>query len=412
MNLAVSFAGQVRAAGHRGEMALIQTAAAIAALDRRVSITLEDLRLAAEYALPHRARDQEPDAEVFEEPPPDTRAGETAMQEPPPETDPGEAPENEAAQAKEDPGDDGASDDGAQWQDRNQGAEDSDFDLQKAAEIFNLKQWKEAPGKQKANLGAGRRKSALSKNRQGRYVRWRPTGSARGADIAFDATFRAAAPFQKTRETPRRATGLAVAIEKSDLRVKVRKKKIGGRILFVVDASASMGANRRMGEVKAAILSMLGVSYRKRDQVALIAFRKTKAGLLLGFTRSVDLARKRLADLPTGGTTPLAAGLDLAWETLAGLRLKDKDAIPTLVLVSDGRASAGAGKAPFQEALAAAERIGRRRVNALIIDTETGFLRFKLCEKLGEKMGGVVIGMEELRSEGIVEAVSAFGRRG
>jgi magnesium chelatase subunit D len=201
-------------------------------------------------------------------------------------------------------------------------------------------------------------------------------------------------------------------VEKSDLRVKVREKKTGGHILFVVDASASMGANRRMSEVKAAILSMLGVSYQKRDQVALIAFRKTRAELLLGFTRSVDLARKRLAELPTGGTTPLAAGLELAWKTLAGLRLKDKDARPTLVLVSDGRASAGLGEAPFQEALKAAERLGRRKINAVIIDTENGFLRFKLCEKLGEKMRGVVIGMEELRSEGIVEAVSAFGRPG
>jgi magnesium chelatase subunit D len=412
LRLAVAFAGRVRAAGHRGEMALIQTAAAIAALDRRNSITLEDLKLAAEYALPHRTRGEEPAAAVFEEPPPETEAGETETREPPRETGAGEDGENnaEGAGAAEAPADQGGA--AAEGQDRNEGADTGELDLQEAAEIFDLRRWKEAPGKQKANLGAGRRKSAVSKNKQGRYIGWRVTDSARGADIAFDATFRAAAPFRKAREKERQAAGPLLVIEKSDLRVKVREKKIGGHILFVVDASASMGANRRMGEVKAAILSMLAVSYRKRDQVALIAFRKTKAELLLGFTRSVDLARRRLAELPTGGTTPLAAGLDLAWETLAGLKLKDKEARPTLVLVSDGRASAGAGKAPFQEALEAAERLGRRKINAVIIDTENGFLRFKLCEKLGEKLGGVVIGMEELRSEGIVEAVSAFGRRG
>lgn len=413
LRVAVTFAGQVRAAGHRGEMALIQTAAAIAALDRRNAITLEDIKIAAEYALPHRTRGEDSAPAVFEEPPPEPEAGETGT--PPRETEASEAPKNDTEGAEEDPGDKGAPESGAQWQDQNQGADaedDGDLDLQEAAEIFSLKRWKEAPGKQKANLGSGRRKSAASKNRQGRYIGWRATDSARGADIAFDATFRAAAPLQRARIEERQAPGPAVIIEKSDLRVKVREKKIGGHILFVVDASASMGANKRMGEVKAAILSMLGVSYRKRDQVALIAFRKTKAELLLGFTRSVDLARRRLAELPTGGTTPLAAGLNLAWETLAGLKLKDKEARPTLVLVSDGRASAGLGKAPFQEALEAAERLGRRNINAVVIDTENGFLRFKLCEKLGEKLGGVVIGMEELRSEGIVEAVSAFGRRG
>jgi magnesium chelatase subunit D len=412
MKLAVSFANRVRAAGHRGELAIIQTAAAIAALDRRNSIALEDIRLAAEYALPHRARGEEPGAAAFGEGPPDTGAGETEAQEPLRGADEREAPEKGAEEAQE-TADSGAPGGDTQWQDRNEGAADAgdgDLDLQEAGEIFNLKRWKEAPGKQKANLGSGRRKSAVSKNRQGRYIGWRVTDSARGADIAFDATFRAAAPFQKTRGKARSGAGPVLVIERNDLRVKVREKKTGGHILFVVDASASMGANRRMGEVKAAILSMLGVSYRKRDQVALIAFRKTRAELLLGFTRSIDLARRRLAELPTGGTTPLAAGLDLAWETLAGLKLKDKDARPTLVLVSDGRASAGLGKAPFQEALEAAERLGRRNIDAIIIDTENGFLRFKLCEKLGEKMGGVVIGMEELRSDGIVEAVSSFGK--
>jgi magnesium chelatase subunit D len=418
MNLAVTFAAQARSAGHRGEMALLQTAAAIAALDRRGSITLEDMKLAAEYALPHRARGAETDAAAFEEPP-DTGAGEEERRDGQQEGDTNEATETEreTENVREAGADKDAAGGETEWQDRNEAADtdaedDGDLDTQAAAELFNLKRWQEAPEKQKANSGSGRRKSAVSKNRQGRSIGWRVADSARGADIAFDATFRAAAPFQKTREAERRAAGLAVVVAKSDLRVKVREKKIGGHILFVVDASASMGANRRMGEVKAAILSMLGVSYRKRDQVALIAFRKTKAELLLGFTRSVDLARRRLSDLPTGGTTPLAAGLELAWKTLAGLKLKDKDARPTLVLVSDGRASAGAGKAPFQEALEAAERLGRRHINAVIIDTENGFLRFGLCEKLGEKLGGVVIGMEELRSQGIVEAVSAFGRPG
>ncbi|MDR1105219.1 MAG: AAA family ATPase [Treponema sp.] len=226
MNLAVSFATQVRAAGHRGEMAVIQTAAAIAALDRRGSITLEDIKLAAEYALPHRTRNAETGAAAFQEQPPDTSAGEREPEKAPRETDENGTVENDAEGAKEEPGDNGASGGDTQWQDRNEAAEDDGaLDVQEAAEIFNLKRWKEGPEKQKANLGSGRRKSAVSKNRQGRYIGWRVTDSAGGADLAFDATFRAAAPFQKAREKARQEAGLAIAVEKSDLRVKVREKK-------------------------------------------------------------------------------------------------------------------------------------------------------------------------------------------
>ena len=106
-------------------------------------------------------------------------------------------------------------------------------------------------------------------------------------DLVFDATVRAAAPFQRMRDRGNRA----IAIEKEDFRITIREKRNGASILFVVDASASMGANKRMKEVKAAILSMLNLSYQKRDQVGLIAFRKDGAELLLGFTRSVDLGR-------------------------------------------------------------------------------------------------------------------------
>jgi magnesium chelatase subunit D len=86
-----------------------------------------------------------------------------------------------------------------------------------------------------------------------------------------------------------------------------------------------MGANRRMKEVKAAILSLLAVSYQKRDRVGLLAFRKDSAELLLGFTRSVELAQKQLEKLPTGGRTPLAQGLTLAYEIVIGKGMTNAD---------------------------------------------------------------------------------------
>jgi magnesium chelatase subunit D len=225
----------------------------------------------------------------------------------------------------------------------------------------------------------------------------------------LDATLRAAAPFQSGRDRG----GRALAITASDLRVKIREKRSGGCVLFVVDASASMGANARMTAVKAAILSMLNVSYQKRDKTGLIAFRRDRAELLLGITSSVELARKKLETLPTGGATPLARGLELAYEVIMGLRSRDPDTTPVLVLVSDGKASGPAsgpsgglkGMDPFGEALAAAERIRRQKIHAVILDTENSFIRLGMCAKLHEKLGGVLVTIEDLEAEGIVAAV-------
>jgi magnesium chelatase subunit D len=255
--------------------------------------------------------------------------------------------------------------------------------------------------KKKPNLGNGRRSRVISQNKQGRYVGYRLPCSGEAIDLAFDATVRAAAPYQQTRDK----TGRAVAIESGDLRMKIREKRTGGYILFVVDASASMGANKRMKEVKAAIISLLSISYIKRDRVGLVAFRKESAELLLGFTRSVELARKRLEELPTGGRTPLANGLALAYQVVMGLKTRDPGAVPTIVLVSDGRASGKRGQNAFGEALKAAERIGSQGIGTIVIDTENDFIRFNLCEKLNEKLNGLLVRMEDLQSEGIVWAV-------
>jgi magnesium chelatase subunit D len=134
----------------------------------------------------------------------------------------------------------------------------------------------------------------------------------------------------------------------------------------------------------------------------------------------VELARKKLETLPTGGATPLARGLELAYEVIMGLRSRDPGAIPVIVLVSDGRASgptsgssgsplsSSKGRDPFGEALAAAERIRRQKIHAIILDTENSFIRLGMCAKLHEKLGGVLVTIEDLEAEGIVTAV---GRR-
>lgn len=428
LQLASSLSENVHCCGHRGELATVEAARAIAALDGRRMMNTEDIREAARFALAHRARETAP--EITSSPENNPADGEEHGQEDSPEREqqpeenreenppenheedpvpqPPEEGENREKEQETDPSDG----EFGRSEQRRQGADGEERagefgqseEVQETGEVFEIPRWQEAPALRRVNQGAGKRTLVRSENHQGRYVGYRAANEEKVTDLAFDATVRAAAPYQKNREK----NGRAIAVERSDMRVKIREKRTGGCILFVVDASASMGANRRMEEVKAAIVSLLNVSYQKRDRVGLIAFRKDRAELLLGITRSVELAQKKLADLPTGGKTPLAAGLDLAYEVIMGLKMREPEISPTIVLVSDGRASGKKNKNsnPFAEALHSAERIGNQKIHTIILDTENGFIRFHLCHKLNEKLKGTLLTMEELRAEGIVEAVT------
>ena len=150
-------------------------------------------------------------------------------------------------------------------------------------------------------LSSGRRTKTRSKDKGGRYVR-----SIFNApdDVAIDATIRAAAPYQQVRKRQN-----MLVIHDRDLRYKQREKKTGHLVIFAVDGSGSMGAQRRMTEAKAAIQSLLMDCYQKRDKVAMIVFRKDKAETVLQPTSSVEHASRTLKEIPTGGKTPLSSGL-------------------------------------------------------------------------------------------------------
>ena len=414
--LASTLAANAYCSGHRGELCLIETAKAIAAFDGRWMLNLDDIQTAADYALPHRVQapppPEEPEPEEPEtEEPEQPEQPEAEDQQPPdhPEEDqPPEEQEDDQAQAEEEEPDITPPEIDFEPPEPETDSDDdlsqAEDDVQEAGEVFVIPRWVSQPVPKNIIKGSGRRNLVRSGSNQGRYVKYRLAGDQKVTDLAFDATIRAAAAYQTIREKGNRA----IAIEHDDLRIKVREKRTGNCILFVVDASASMGANRRMTEVKSAILSMLNVSYQKRDKVGLIAFRKDEAESLLGITRSVDLAQKQLETLPTGGKTPLSKGLDLAFEVIMGLRRKDPDAIPTLVLVSDGRASGyrQPGSNPFKDALQSATRIGNQNINVIVLDTENDFIRFHLCSELNEKLHGTLVTMEELKADGIVEAIS------
>ena len=187
-------------------------------------------------------------------------------------------------------------------------------------------------------------------------------------------------------------------VTKDDLHQQVRTGKSANLILFVVDASGSMAAQRRMETVKGAVLALLTDAYRKRDEVAVIAFRGESSTLLLSPTRSVDLAERELRELPTGGRTPLPHALQLALETL-----EKTDMPPLLVLLSDGKANVALRESedPWQETLKRAELLARRGVPALVLDTETGYLRLGRARQLAQALSAECLSLEELSADSL-----------
>ncbi|MBW1660201.1 MAG: magnesium chelatase subunit D family protein [Deltaproteobacteria bacterium] len=238
---------------------------------------------------------------------------------------------------------------------------------------------------------------------EGAYVRSvLPQGKPR--DIALDATMRMAAMFQHQRRGEKRGP---LIIRSEDIRVKWRQKKGGRCILFVVDASGSMGVQEQMRETKAAILSLLSKAYQNRDRIGLVVFHGTQANLVLPPTGSVDLGRKYLKRIPTGGKTPLAAGLALGLSTLKTEQLKYPDQTFLLVIVSDGRANvAFNGGDPLDDAVMVAKQIRKAAMDTMFIDTEIDPCAFGYGWDLAKIMKATYIPLGQLDSGRLVSLLS------
>lgn len=241
----------------------------------------------------------------------------------------------------------------------------------------------------------------------GRHVRNATPIPGESGSLDVFATIRAAAPSQPARRVIQpmsrapaatRVVVPALRIEWRDVRVKVREARQPGEVLFVVDASGSMAAQRRMVAAKGAVLSLLLDAYQQRDRVGLIAFRQADARLLLPLTTSTNLAHTRLRSLPTGGRTPLAAGLWLAWATLSrGLPPLGGGGRRLLVLVSDGRANVAQSSGDaFADALGAAAALRGLGVTALVVDAEEGPIRLGLARRLSDALGGDYVRLAEV----------------
>ena len=397
---------QRQVAGHRADLVIQRAAAALAACEGRYAVTFADIEQVAPLALRHRQRDALP--EPPPPPPPPSRSGDSPEQ---PDT---RSPAEQHEEAAPPPGPTDGPPPPEQHDDLPPGSADTPSSPEQrdnprpAAEheqVFTVGssfavRRIEAHRDRVTRRGSGRR-SRTRTMRYGRYVRAVP--SRGGRDIALDATIRAAAPEQERRSRP---PGMAIAISPQDLRERQRERRVGNFLLFLVDASGSMGVQARMVATKGAIMALLADAYQKRDRVALVIFRRQGAILALPPTASIELAARRLQELPVGGRTPLAAGLAEALRVLRLQLAREPTARPILIVVTDGKANAALapGADPRAEALqVAAQLAGDPRVTAIVVDTEApGVLSFGLARPLAQALGAAYYLIDDLKARDLI----------
>ncbi len=404
LSLAAQLAQNANCQGNRGEIAIIETAKAICAMNGSSAVNKEAIAEAAKYALPHRMRDCSVQQEVEK---PQTEPEKQST----PSNENNSADNSEKTFSSQEDSDfsETLNDSKTDVPENPKSSEDfssannnldSSEKIEAIGEQFDVGRWLDDKRKILVRKGSGRRSLVKTDSLQGRYVT-SAVSNIKNSDIAFDATLRAAAPYQKNRNK----NGLAFSINTSDIRIKVREKRTGNFIVFVVDASGSMGVGKRMSAVKGAILSLLSDAYQKRDKVALITFRKNKADLVLGMTRSVDLAAKKLETLSTGGKTPLYAGIESARYLIKAAMKKEKDLLPVVVLVSDGRATYGRSSDPFGDAVEEGRALAADHIKTIIIDVEQDFIKLRLAEKLAKEINAEVYKISDLHAGTIISAL-------
>jgi len=270
------------------------------------------------------------------------------------------------------------------------------------------------PDRETAGTALGRRDNPQAQDTRGRYYRSALPSSLKrpltGSDIAIDATIRASA--RRGGDGDGRPRVLP-----EDIRVKMRKSKHGASILFVVDASASMGAQKRLAASRQAILSLLVEAYQKRDRVGLVVFKDACAQLIMSPTSSASLANRLLSKLSPGGATPLPHGLSLGYRVLKMEISSNPRTNPVLVLISDGGGNVTIGNPdyadPMREALCIAGEIRERGIQSVVIDSAPIRIngddvpgKATAARRIAEAMGGAYFPVRNLTGDAIIERVN------
>ncbi|MEV5884363.1 putative cobaltochelatase [Streptomyces sp. NPDC052020] len=387
--------------GMRADIVMARTATALAAWAGRTDVLAEDVRQAALLALPHRRRRNPFDAPGLDEDKLDQTLEEFSGEDDDPDPGP-DGPGGGGGKPAPDNGPQGG--DTAARPEAGEGGEPQpsgagEQSPVRAAEPFRTKALS-VPGIGEG--AAGRRSRARTEHGRTTGAR-RPRGALTKLHLA--ATVQAAAPHQRARGR----SGPGLVVRRDDLRQATREGREGNLVLFVVDASGSMAARQRMGAVKGAVLSLLLDAYQRRDKVGLVTFRGSGAEVALPPTSSVDAAAARLQSLPTGGRTPLAAGLLKAHDVLRVERLRDAARRPLVVVVTDGRATGG--PEPVALASRAARLFAAEGVASVVVDCESGPVRLGLAGKLAAELGGTAVTLDELRADAIAGLVKDVQRR-
>jgi magnesium chelatase subunit D len=400
--------------GMRADIVTARAAMAHAAWNDRSQVTRADIRAAARLALPHRRRRNPFDAPGLDEDLLDQILGDD---EPPEPTDPppgdddgpkdgpadgdGDAGPNDTPQSDSpEPNEQPPADDGTSYESSARAPHPYDASTgdQSTTTVGSGDPYRTKlfTVRGTGSGAAGKRSRAITE--WGRRVgAHRPTSS--GGSIDLTETLRAAAPHQFARG---RRSG-PMQFKGDDLRVATREGHEANLILFCVDASGSMAARKRMEQVKTAILSLLLDAYQRRDKVGLVTFRADRAELVLPPTHSVEIAAARLADLPAGGRTPLAEGLLESARVLEVERVRDPRRRPLLVLVTDGRATAGPDA--VHRSRLAADHLARRDVAALVVDCESGSFRLGLAADLARHLHAEHVPVTEVSATALTGAV-------
>lgn len=387
-------------AGHRADLVMEQAARALAALQAAPEVAIEHIRQVAPMVLVHRRRETQPP------PPPDDPPSEKNDSSEESASSEDRKPEDEKNQtsaevhstpSEQTRGENRTSPDPGEPKPRN--GDERIFEIGATFKVKHLSAAKDRIFRR----GSGRRSRTRVSQKQGRYVK--SCLNPRYGDIALDATLRAAAPYQKQR---RNGSGLCVILTARDIRGKIREKRIGNFLFFLVDASGSMGARGRMAASKGAVMSLLLDAYQKRDRVAMISFRRNEALVNLPPTTSVDLAGKLLAEMPVGGRTPLSAGLAKTHEQVRNVLLKDPVARPIVILITDGKSNVAlSDQNPVEEALGLAAAMTRdERIRYIVVDSEeAGLVSFGLARRLAAALQAQYFKIDDLKAKTLVDIV-------
>ncbi|MGA5536600.1 magnesium chelatase subunit D family protein [Mycolicibacterium nivoides] len=373
--------------GMRADLVVARTAVAHAAWRGATTVAEEDIRVAAELALPHRRR-----RDPFDDPGLDPERLEEAMQ--------------QAGESAEQSGQDGGPPDPDIDPDFDPPGGGADAGSESGAPQGNSKQ---SSTRQSAPPSAVFRTRALvvpgvGEGAPGRRSRARNrTGTpiaataepGSGYGLHIFATLLATAGRQQGAGRPRPRA--------EDVRRAVREGREGNLVIFVVDASGSMAARDRMSAVTGATLSLLRDAYQRRDKVAVITFRQQDARVLLPPTTSVHIAGRRLARFDTGGKTPLAQGLLAARDLVIREKARDRARRSLVVVLTDGRATGGPD--PLGRTRQAAAALVAEGAAAVVVDCETSFVRLGLAGQLAEQLGSPAVRLEQLRAAELTRLV-------